>query len=252
MLSSYRADINGDWWTRIMHGLALLGLCAPLTHTDKIGKLYIAASWYEEFQRPWGSHPEIDNKVRWTGTTVTHDGYELSRQEKIEIIAQYIMKNDPQLRIRSCLDPHKGENCSRCEKCSRTIIGLELAGINPNEHGFTVETDTFLSIKSNLLGGEWDFDDGEKYVWGDLRKHANHNRNLPHPQAALLVNWLLDVNSKDIKSRQRRRTISMLWKMLAPLLKYIPYELYRILRKTYKVFERPLNRIIFQHARKNR
>jgi hypothetical protein len=246
MLSSYSEDIGGDWWTRIMHGLALLGLCAPLTHTYKIGKLYIAASYNKEFRKPWGSLPEIDNKVRWSGSSVIHDGYELSRQEKIEIIAQYMRDNDHKLHIRSCLDPRKGENCNRCEKCSRTIVGLELSAIDPSEHGFNVETDTFLSMRRNLLGGKWSFGDDEMYMWTDLKKHANFNKSLPHPQATLFANWLLSVNLNNIKSKRKRRTTALLWKIIAPVLKFTPYELYRIPRNMYRVFERSLQRIIFR------
>jgi hypothetical protein len=246
MLSSYSEDIGGDWWTRIMHGLALLGLCAPLTYTDHIGKLYIASSYNKEFRKPWASLPEIDNKVKWNGTTVTHDGYELSRQDKIEIVAKFITDCDHTLRVRSCLDPRNGENCNVCEKCSRTIVGLELAGIDPSEHGFNVKTDTFQNISENLTGGKWSFGDDEMYMWSDLKRHADFNRSLSHQEATLFINWLLKTDLNKIKSKRKRRTTALLWKIIAPVLKNTPYEFYKIPRNIYRLLERPLQRVIFQ------
>ena len=33
-------------------------------------------------------------------------------------------------------------NCSRCEKCLRTMVGLALAGVDPAKHGFRVDSTT--------------------------------------------------------------------------------------------------------------
>ena len=143
----YEKKIHASWWGGVMFGLAFLGLCAPLTYIDKIGKLYLASSYTKEFSHPLGSHPDIDNNVKWTGTTVMHDGYEFSRQEKLVVIADYIKATGHKFVIRSCWETEKNANCSVCEKCSRTILGLELAGIDPNECGYGVNANTFPAMK---------------------------------------------------------------------------------------------------------
>ena len=64
-----------EWNEYINHGLRLLGLCAPLT-TKGIGTVLIASSHTEDYNKPWGSHPLIDNNVAWANVKVIHDGYE--------------------------------------------------------------------------------------------------------------------------------------------------------------------------------
>jgi len=118
MIATYYENcISVSWWEGVMHGLALLGLCAPLTYIDNIRKLYIASSYTKEFPEPWGSHPDVDNNVKWTGTTVMHDGYEFSRQKKLDVIADYIKTSKHKFVIRSCWEgeTEKNANCSVCE-----------------------------------------------------------------------------------------------------------------------------------------
>src|SRR5208337_3123909 len=115
-------------------------------------------------------------------------------------IAGYIKNEYNSLYIRSCWASDKGNNCSKCEKCSRTIIGLELAGINPNDHGFSIEADTFANIKENLMNGKWIFSYDEQYMWNDIKGHAYYAGAFPHPEAEDLVNCLLNSNIRAAKS----------------------------------------------------
>lgn len=238
LTSYYKRHIVWDWFGTVMHGLALLGLCAPITYTEKIGKLYIASSISSEFSKPWGSHPDIDNNVRWAGTTVEHDGYELSRQEKIGVIAEYIRKEDPELYIRSCVQSTKGVNCSVCEKCSRTITGLEMVGIDPNRHGYNVNPDTFRLIREKLSSGTFTFDDCEQYMWLDLQRHGDLDRDFPHSEAKDLVKWLLTVDIEKIKPK------SHMSEYIIPYLKYFPDPIFRIMRHAHYGVKYPVG-----HAR---
>lgn len=232
LASYYHKYIIGGWWGGVKHGLALLGLCAPITYIEKIKKLYIAASLSPEFSMPWGSHPDIDNNVRWAGTIVEHDGYELTRQEKMEIIAEYIQKENPELYIRSCYKSTKGVNCSKCEKCSRTITGLEMVGIDPNEHGYDVNADTFTLIREKLSSGKFKIDLGVQYEWEDIQRHGDLDRDFPHSEAKDLVKWLLDVDIGDIKSKSNE--VKPLWKYIIPYLKYLPDPVFRIMKYVYQ------------------
>lgn len=243
MLKIYYEALHGDWWSRVMHGLAFLGLCAPLTYVDEIGKLYIASSYTADFHKPWGSAPEIDNNVMWTGTRCVHDGFELSRQEKMQMIAEYIKRKRCRLNIRSCNTRGEGlkrsevGNCcsSKCEKCSRTIVGLELAGLNPNSHGFDINANTFSNIKENLKNQKWLFGDDRKYVWTDLQRHARHAGTLPNPEAEELINWLINVNVETIGSKvSNYQLIQLFLGTVAPSFKYLPYSIWRLNRRVYK------------------
>jgi len=231
---------NNGWWGRVMHGLALVGLCAPLAYVERTGKLYIASSYTSDFSGGWGSHPSLDNTIKWTGTVVVHDGYELSRQEKILVISNYVENCASRVIIRSCWYSDIGENCGHCEKCSRTILGLELAGINPDKYGFNIKPDTFLNIKRNLLNGGWPFGDDQIFMWEDLKRHAYLKDNIIHSEAKSLIDWLENV---DVSSFPRAR---VLWatlferkhdygKKLNPFFMCLPDPVYRIAKKCYYV-----------------
>ena len=143
-----------DWWGSVSHGLTLLGLVAPLTALKKIKTVIIAATHTKDFKEPWGSHPLIDNNIRWADVRVIHDGYELSRQKKIRY---YIIRYPHYLPyLRVCYFSRNNYNCGYCEKCLRTIIALILEGINPtrtcnfnvniNARFFNYVKDCFISL----------------------------------------------------------------------------------------------------------
>lgn len=248
MLLTSAKEISGNWYQAVMHGLALTGLCAPLTYVEKVDKLYIASSFTADAParvRVWGSHPDIDNKIEWTGTRVEHDGYELSRQDKLLLIADYIMRKDSKLQICSCIDNLArerfnvgvGKNCNQCEKCSRTILGLEIAGVDPNEHGFSTDAQTFSRMRQNIEDGTWRFDDDERYMWIDLQEHAINARETPHHEAKILIEWLRKIDVKSLRSsgignkslryRFARKT------RLFPLLMVLPYPILQLMRKFF-------------------
>ncbi len=224
-----------SWWGEVMHGLALLGLCAPITHINKIAQLYIASSFTKNYPQPNGSHPNIDNNVKWTRTRAIHDGYELSRQEKLIVIADHIKNLNPDLIIRSCYESDKGNNCSHCEKCARTLVGLEMVGIDPNKHGYNVNANTFLEIKQKLENAEW-ADPSFPFFWGDLQRHARPDQDIPHSEAKELINWLATVDPKAFKSKQKNKSLFSKRLIIYVIYKYLPFTLYKFFRKVVEAF----------------
>jgi len=222
----YDKKIHTYWFGGVMHGLALLGLCAPLTYIDKIGKLYLASTYTKEFPEPWGSHPDIDNNVKWTGTTAIHDGYELSRQEKLIAIADYIKASKHKFVIRCCWEAEKNANCSRCEKCSRTILGLELAGVDPNEYGYDVNANTFPAMKKKIEQSQMYYLDGEQFLWEDIQRHARSDQDIPHSEAKDLINWLVTVDLSAHKRKPADKSFFPNYRFFCR--KYLPYPLYAL------------------------
>ena len=155
------------WWGKIQHGLALIGSLAPLSYTRGISEIYIASSYTKAIDISWGSTPEIDNITSWGGIKVNHDGYELKRQDKVDLIAEYARDHNTPFRLRVCYsERRKGFNCNQCEKCYRTILGLILAGQNPNQFGFEVNARVYDDIIP-LLQGEMS-SRGMRYFWWEL------------------------------------------------------------------------------------
>jgi len=147
-----------NWWSSLSHGIVLSGLCAPLTCVENIGALLVASSFTREFNYPWGSHPLIENNIRWADIRVVHDGYEMTRQEKIRyILKEYIRKtgNYPILRVCTSRESREaiGAKC-RCEKCCRSITGLVLEGIDPKKCGLNVDANTLNLIKESLINAK--------------------------------------------------------------------------------------------------
>jgi hypothetical protein len=241
MLKVYDEKLGGTagWWHYVMHGLALLGVCAPITYVDKIDKLYIASTFTEDYHEPCGSAPEIDNNVRWAETRCIHDGYELSRQGKMELIAKFVKQKNFRLNIHACNKFNQGDNCGKCEKCSRTIVGLELAGLNPNDHGFNVDAKTFSNIKESLENAKWrPFGADQQYMWRDLQRHTKNVGHLPNPEAKELINWLTNAKVETIKAKVTSGQLLM--KFVTPTFKYLPYPVWWANRQVYEAL-RALN-----------
>ncbi len=163
------------WWGTVQHGLALNALVAPLGNARGYSKVYIASSYTESIQIKWGSTPEIDNSIAWSGCEIVHDGYELQRIDKIDLIATESEAGAVNIKLRVCYSElNYGLNCSSCEKCFRTILGISLSGVNPGAYGFSVGSDAYTRISELVKCGFATA--GSRYFWWEL-----HERMLTVP-----------------------------------------------------------------------
>lgn len=150
--------IKGEWWHDFQHGIALIGLVAPLSYLKGYSKVYIASSFCitQKGQYTCASDPIIDNKLKYADTITVHDGYELNRQDKIEFICKTRKKlSVPKIKIRVCWESAGGENCCHCEKCYRTIMGIITEKENPNDYYFNFNRENrelmIEYLKKNLI-----------------------------------------------------------------------------------------------------
>lgn len=135
-LTQLVAASGDNYWHGYQHGIGIIGHAAPIAYKHKLRTIYIASSNTTANKVICASDPSIDEKVRWTPTSVIHDGYEWDRQQKIMAIVSYAhhTKVYPQLRV--CWITSGGRNCSCCEKCLRTMYGLMAEGEDPTFYGF--------------------------------------------------------------------------------------------------------------------
>jgi hypothetical protein len=75
---------------------------------------------------PWGSDPGIDYLLSTEGTQVMHHGSGFTRIEKTEAIAHWEEIWD---KLRVCIPDDGTVNCSKCEKCLRTMMTLDMLGV---------------------------------------------------------------------------------------------------------------------------
>lgn len=190
-----------NWGLEVQHGLALLSLCAPLAEAAKCSEAYIAASHTAAFGRPWGSHPKIDNRVAWSGARCFHDGYELSRAEKIRLITRH----RPSVPLRVCRKGDAGQNCGVCEKCARTAVGLLVAGADPNKYGLPLDPERLVAIQQALETGRFRFRENERFMWEDLQKHAGQCETLKIDGAETFLEWFKGTSVEEWSERSARR-----------------------------------------------
>jgi hypothetical protein len=169
---TYNVDIllsNLGWWGEVQHGLSLSCLLAPLSFKNGYQRIYIASSYNDNIKISWGSSPEIDNHIKWANTRIIHDGYELTRQEKVEMIVKNLILSKKKLNLRVCYSElNKGINCSECEKCYRTILGIILSNADPNKFGFKVTEKVYEDILELISKGY--FSKGTEYFWLELNE----------------------------------------------------------------------------------
>jgi len=170
-----------------------------------------------------------------------HDGYEVSRQEKLGIISDFAHSSHQGVSIKACLNRSRtrGGNCSRCEKCCRTIVGLELVGLDPNLCGFKVYPDTFSHIEDQLMHGVWQFNDDTRFYWEDIKRHAYLRDRVVHEDAKAFLEWLEGADLSYVQAQWYKHSRPYdFGKKLNPLFMSVPYPVYRILRKGYFALNR--------------
>ncbi len=148
----YQETHEGDYWNGIGYSLGHIGQAAPIS-INRFNKLLFAASYdsgHSVIINPDASSPEVDEKIEWSNLKVIHDS-DLHRSEKVKRMREFLTDNGVYLRVcwsdSKYLTPNKLLNCSKCEKCLRTIVALILAEVDPNKCGFNVSETTFELIR---------------------------------------------------------------------------------------------------------
>ncbi|MBU3191224.1 hypothetical protein K9O30_18470 [Clostridium bowmanii] len=193
--------MNEGWWRGAQHGIGLIGHIAPFAYIYKIKQVYMPASLstvYSEIS--CASHPNIDNKVRMGSCSVVHEGFDNNRQDKIKIIGDHLKNHEYQFTIRVCWESKGGKNCSVCEKCSRTIMGLIAEGIDPNKYGFNVTDNTILNIKENWQY-VWNITEATGSSWTALQNKYKEDEELWKNNN--IFNWILKINFTKITPKNR-------------------------------------------------
>jgi len=90
------------------------------------------ATYRYEDLKPMGSHPMLDHHLSTDQLQIIHLGASLSRSEKLEAM---VSEAPVRQSLRVCVRPpiftaDTGEvlNCGACEKCTRTIVMLDIIG----------------------------------------------------------------------------------------------------------------------------
>ncbi|SEV82441.1 hypothetical protein [Natrinema salifodinae] len=192
LLAHYKRYVDGGWYSSVGHGLGLLGLCAPMAYARGMDDLYVAATHWDGIDLEWGSRPDVDERVRWAGTRCHHDAYELTRQERIDAIADYVRDEESALQLQTCNDRMDG-NCGECEKCYRTAVGLRLEGLDPSDHGYPFTDADYHELRAALERGDWVLGEDEYHMWADIRERVRETEPAT-PAERAFFEWLDDAD----------------------------------------------------------
>ena len=118
---------NGTVWMRkwgpLTHaaGLAFIGLI--------LEKRYRSICWgstnpYGRLLQ-WGSHPMVDPLFSTSSLTCVHDGAQFTRAEKTDLVTRF----PPARSFLHVCQASGVSNCSRCEKCFRTMVTIDALGV---------------------------------------------------------------------------------------------------------------------------
>lgn len=172
---TYKVDLLVDglgWWGAVQHGMALLGVLAPLSLKYNITDINIASSATNEVTYSWGSSPYIDENMKWANTKVTHEGYQYRRTDKTDHVVDFVNKTKLNIKLRVCYaEARTGYNCNTCHKCQRTALSLILAGANPKDYGFNLPENFYELIFKNF-GEDCVMTKGLKYQWTCIQDKA--------------------------------------------------------------------------------
>ncbi len=164
-----------NWYAEVAHGMLLTALTAPITY-QSMRELFIASSEKGDIDYLWGSYKDLDSKIRWGGTQVVHDNHELSRLDKIK---NYLSgKKEFYNYVRVCWAQFSMLNCSRCEKCSRTMLELLCNNISPIDCNFQIDNKTLARIKMRLTNPLYRYSllstgDSVFEFWKEMQKDVN-------------------------------------------------------------------------------
>lgn len=110
-------------WSYLAHGAGLASIALALE--KRFGTVYIAGGGGYRGLHPWGSHSVTDPLFSTRDTAIVYDGVAYLRTEKLEAIADSPVALET---LRVCYDTWTDQNCGKCNKCLRTMLGLELCG----------------------------------------------------------------------------------------------------------------------------
>jgi hypothetical protein len=124
-------DLYANWLT-LGYGGCLASVAHLLSATH--GRMVVPASYDTGTLAPIGSTPELDPLWSSSAMQIQHHGVELDRYRKICALRGW---KEGIRRLRVCWkNPGDAYNCCQCEKCMRTLVALEIAGLGGEAKSF--------------------------------------------------------------------------------------------------------------------
>lgn len=174
---TFATDVHQGWWEAIHYGTALPALCAPIAFRDGYRYVYQGSGYNADPSYPT-AQPSFVHELRWDETQARITELDMTRQEKLDYLSENLDTFERTPTIRSCYSDASGANCAACPKCRRTILGLCLAGVDPNDVGFDVDQSVFAAISDDIEAGDLVLDEVSLYFWREMQRRASERESI--------------------------------------------------------------------------
>lgn len=206
----YKKALGDTLWHGFLHSMAFISIAIPLAFMKGIGEIIIASSLTTGMNFLCASNSTTDTMFRYATDGMTlHDGFELHRQNKIQIITDFQRKLNRPYFMRVC--SFHEENCCHCEKCFRTVLGLVAENANPEDFGFYVK-ETLTKHWQKALDEHialMSFSSEKKLHWPHIIKKMEANYHRMNTEKREFVDWFLaydfDAHKRDALKDYYRR-----------------------------------------------
>lgn len=130
-------------WGGVFHGPALAHVGLALS--EHLSTVIIPSSYSYRQLHPWGSHPDLD--PLWSSGAVAFEHHELE-QDRYGKIRRIGGNETAMNHLRVCWENPNGRfHCGRCGKCTRTKVGLALAGAESATLPGSIDKDAVRRMK---------------------------------------------------------------------------------------------------------
>jgi hypothetical protein len=185
------------WWHGFQCGIGLIGHAAPVAYFYNSEKIYSASSYTIDYKGPTAAYPSIENNVKFSNAKIIHDGFEFSRQNKIENICKFVAEKQTAISLRVCWQSSGGKNCCRCEKCWRTMMGILGEGYDPNKYGLIYNKHSNKMLRNYLLY-KYKMSEVIACFWKDIQSRFAENNAIFKKRPEL--EWIIKVNFNTINN----------------------------------------------------
>ncbi len=200
----YHKAIGDTMWHGFLHSMAFIGIAIPIAYQAGISEIMIASSLTIGLNFYCASNLTTDSAFRYAKNGfVTHDGFELNRQGKMEVIVKHQKATGKPFFMRVC--SFHDHNCCECEKCFRTILGIVAEGGNIKDFGFNIDGslkehwEQVLYRRAGLMSFK-----SEKFIhWPHIKKKMLQNYDKIEDKE--FVDWFLNFDFDKAKQQGLKR-----------------------------------------------
>lgn len=190
--------LKNTYWFGFQHALGFISIASLISYKKLIKRIYVAASYNIGYRTTCASDPTTDIQFKFaTAGGVIHDGFDLSRQDRLKIVVDYQKLIGAKHPLRVCSFNY--ENCCACEKCFRTIAGIVAEGGEISNFSFNINNDLIVHFMNEMEKMIFDITDKtEVYRLATKKRMIENLTNISEPE---FVEWFLKYNFKRYRNK---------------------------------------------------